>query len=187
MIDIRKIWEYYGRSVMKFSPKSVVVLLVAAMVVFIVFGIASGGLYQSLRGVASKPAPEAQVKETTEGVEVESEEGKFSFKDAGLPDNFPEEFPVYEGAVVDGSWSTQGEEKEGMSVIWKVEAPIEKVADFYREALVDAGWQITGAFDQEKATTLTIGKQFYEGFIGVAQGGENVVISVTIGLPNDEL
>ncbi len=172
---------------MKFSPKSVVALLVAAMVIFIVFGIASGGLYQSLRGVVSTPAPEARIEETTQGVEVKSGEEEFSFKETNLPDNFPEDFPVYEEAAISGSWSTKGEQKEGMSVIWKVEAPIEEVVGFYREALVGTGWQITGAFDQEEATTLTIGKEPYEGFIGLAQEGEKVVVSVTIGLPNNEL
>ena len=172
---------------MKFSVKSVTILLISAAVIFIVFGVASGGLYQFLKEIKSTPVPEAQFEETSQGVKVKTEDESFAFKESDLPDNFPPDFPVFEKAVIEGSWSTQGEEKEGMSVIWKVEAPIEVVVDYYQEALVDVSWQITSTFEQEEATTLTISKDDYEGFIGIAQEDEKVVISVTLGLPNNEL
>lgn len=100
-----------------------------------------------------------------------------------LPDNFPEDFPIYEGARATGSFSTSQNEGEGLTVTFVVDAGFDDVSSFYKEELPAAGYNINTTIDMGDAA------QFY--FINEEKGIEGVLqvmkedgqtgISVTMG------
>jgi len=88
----------------------------------------------------------ARVNVEKGSVEVETEEGKTRVEageGARLPENFPKDVPVYEGAKV-ASAITQD---EGGSVSFTVSAGFRDVSDFYRSALQKAGYKVEATMD----------------------------------------
>src|SRR3989344_5477390 len=100
-----------------------------------------------------------------------------------LPQNFPQDFPVYPDASIKTSWTTQGELKEGISVLWESEDTPLKVADYYKKKLGEFGWSVGSSFESEGSYTISFEKETGEGFMGITRGeGGLTQISVTVGV-----
>src|SRR3972149_8124250 len=79
------------------------------------------------------PAPESQEEAPTSA--------------NSLPQNFPQDFPVYPNATLKTSWTTQGELKEGISILWEsADTPL-KIADYYKKRLPELGWSVGSSFE----------------------------------------
>lgn len=116
-------------------------------------------------------------------VTFENSEGKVSFEEGGkLPEGFPSDFPVYPGAKVASSFTTNTEGKDGMSVVWETGDSAEKVSAFYKTSLVSNGWKVTATFEQDGALTSTFEKEDWGGFMGVTSAEGKTTISATIGV-----
>lgn len=78
-----------------------------------------------------------------DSVRIEDDQGEFSVGTAELPEGFPEEFPVPEGATLEVGSSVEG--GTGFSAGWDWDGTASEAADFYRDALPTAGYEITAS------------------------------------------
>jgi len=100
-----------------------------------------------------------------------------------LPPNFPKDFPLYSGSKLKTSWTTQGELREGISVLWESGDTPQKVAAFYKEKLPELGWSVNSSFESEGSYTISFEKDTSDGFVGITSGEGGVTqISVTLGI-----
>ena len=110
-------------------------------------------------------------KENTQETEVSQDTS------SGLLDDFP----VYPEAVIESSYTTEGD-KKATSVVWKTGASLSQVSDFYKSELENAGWAITSSIENEDSTSFSFERDTKFGIIGIGRGeGGLTVISVTIG------
>lgn len=134
-----------------------------------------------LSGISGK---NVKVDNQGDKVTLTGEGGEVSFEAGGdLPESFPKDFPVYPGARLVNSFSAEGEEGDGVSVVWESGDSFDKVSDFYRKKLQEDGWKVESTFEQKDSFTSSFKKGEVGGFIGVTIGDEGkVTVSVTIGI-----
>ncbi len=159
---------------------------IAAVVLVVVLGgiffrkakdIVVGNIFSRLTGGV------VDVEKDGDKVTVTSEEGEYSFEEGGsLPDKFPSDFPIYPKAKLASSWVADGNETDGLSLIWETEDSIEEVSNYYVSELEDAGWTLSFTSETEESTTLAFEKDGVSGFIGITFEESKVVISLTLGL-----
>jgi len=95
-----------------------------------------------------------------------------------------EDFPVYSGATLESSYTTEGDRK-AKSFFWKTDDSIYEVSSFYKKELENGNWEITSNVENDNSFTYSFTKDEMFGFIGIGEGERNLtVISVTIGLRN---
>lgn len=77
-------------------------------------------------------------------------------QDGKLPANFPDDFPIYAGATIDGKTSSYGTTENGLtySVKWMAKADSKKVLEFYKEDLHKNGYVVTNIDEQSSGTTV---------------------------------
>ena len=121
--------------------KPVVVLIIGGVVILFVVGL-------TIKFFAKK----AGVVQT---VNVGGEE---------LPDTFPKDFPIYPGAKIVSSVSSNG-------LLVTFTAPdghgLAKVVPFYKNGLGTSGWTITSSFDSDTIQTWAIAKGTTEGSVSI--------------------
>jgi len=160
----------------KKQNKLAIVLVVAVVVL--------AGLYFVGRQLSGILGQNIKVDSQGEKMTFTNEDGEVSFEAGGdLPESFPKDFPVYAGAKLVNSFSSSGEEGDGVSVVWEVSDSFDKVSDFYKKNLPEGGWKVESTFEQKDSLTSSFSKEEVGGFIGVTIGeGGKVTISVTIGV-----
>jgi ABC-type glycerol-3-phosphate transport system permease component len=93
-----------------------------------------------------------------------------------------EDYPVYPGAILESSFTTEGDNKATSSV-WKTDDSISEVYSFYTKELEEGDWEITSIVENENLTALSFTRGESYGFAGIGKAERNLtVISVTIGL-----
>jgi len=118
-----------------------------------------------------------------------------------LPDNFPDDFPIYKGAKVTGSIRGTQDNQEGFFVNWETGDSVDDVTNFYKDKFASGPWKSSGTFNSNgttiytventassKVASLTIGRQDNKTNIAVflgdtsstSSGGDN-----TTGSSND--
>ena len=117
-------------------------------------------------------------------------QGKLSFTDTKtdqavavggekLPDTFPKDFPIYPGAKIVSSVSSNG-------LFVTFTAPdghgLAKVVPFYKNGLSTNGWTITSSFDSDTIQTWAIVKGTAEGSVSITTSERDpLTIVVTLG------
>lgn len=116
-----------------------------------------------------------------------SEDKDFSISaDETLPEGFPSDFPLYPEAKIVSSFTANGGETSGMSVVWESTVAPEKIITFYKAELPKGEWKIVSNFDREGSSTISFEKDKISGFLGIAKGEKELsIISVTIGKKGD--
>jgi hypothetical protein len=105
--------------------------------------------------------------EKTTGVSVDKDNGKVKVKtkegeaeiEAGknkLPDGFPENFPIYEGAKIASSTKMTIDQGTSYSVQLDVDDSVSKVGEYYKKALPDAGYTVEGTMETNGNIMYTI-------------------------------
>lgn len=93
----------------------------------------------------------------------------------------PSDFPVYHEAVIESSYTSEGD-KKATSVVWETDDDISEVYSFYKQELEKEDWEITSNIENENSSTYSFEKDNKFGFIGIGIGeGGLTIISVTIG------
>jgi hypothetical protein len=102
-----------------------------------------------------------------------------------LPDEFPDDFPVYDGADLQGSYRGESEGVEGIVATWTTGDSVEDVASFYEEKLNGDNWTV-----QSKGSQGGLGSYFFAtnsdeskvAYVYIAGSeGEDTTILVTVG------
>ena len=155
---------------------NMMLLLSAVLLVGIIIGVGAKLAYDFLAGQKNNPGRESQT--VPKGQEEVTSEDTNS-----LPTNFPKDFPLYPDSSLKTSWTTQGELKEGISVLWESGDASQAVADYYKQKLPELGWSVNSSFDSEGSYTISFEKETIDGFIGITLGeGGLTQISVTLGI-----
>ncbi|KPJ85677.1 hypothetical protein AMJ57_02270 [Parcubacteria bacterium SG8_24] len=90
-------------------------------------------------------------------IEVSGGEGE-----ASLPSNFPDDFPIMPGIRLEGTFSSSSEGRSGFTLSWISDASVDAIAEFYGDALPDAGWAATGSMDMAGIRSLDFSRNEQE-------------------------
>jgi hypothetical protein len=100
-----------------------------------------------------------------------------------LPEDFPKDFPIYEGAKMVSSSSVKGEAGKGLSVVWEVEGNINLISKFYENELSKGGWTLSSRLEEDTFLIFSLEKGDIKGFVGITKKDENkVAVSVSLGV-----
>jgi hypothetical protein len=72
-----------------------------------------------------------------------------------IPDGFPDNFPVYDGADVTAGYRGEQEGNEGFFVSWETDDDLDDVQAFYEEELDKNGWELSGTFSSGDGVVLS--------------------------------
>jgi hypothetical protein len=115
-------------------------------------------------------------------VRVEQEELQQEKNLFNLPDNFPDDFPLFPQAELVAS-DTSKDKLEGMSAVWESDKSVEEITEFYLKNLDIKNWKFEVASSENAFSTIIISKENINGFIGITEGkAKKVVITVALGV-----
>jgi hypothetical protein len=152
-------------------------LFLIPLMVFVVVFLASVLVILLFRGTVQPPIINLENDSPQQFDFVEAVEGTPS-----LPNEFPDDFPVYPQATLKDSWSSDGSSVLAMSVVWETDASSQEIANFYRSELSAMGWKEVSSFTTADSDTLTFNKNNTDGYIAVAKSSGFNTISVTLGI-----
>ena len=102
-------------------------------------------------------------------------------KESGLPSPFPQDFPIYPGSVLTSSWTSEGKDKKGFSLVWESSDKLYEIYSFYKTELPNRDWKVTSLIEDKNSYTINFEKSNLFGFIGILnEAGVKTIISVTI-------
>lgn len=93
-----------------------------------------------------------------------------------LPDNFPKDVPIYEGAVT----FTAVVAGDTMTVAWKSKDPPSKVGPFYKQQLKSNGWSSDTAIDTPDGTVVSGTKENRTLTASIGREDSGSIISISI-------
>lgn len=100
-------------------------------------------------------------------------------KDA-IPKDFP--LPIYQGAVVTGSVSSEGDNKEHSKFLMLSSSdPLDKVSEFYQTELKSRNWQIENVQSWTKLVSISAKQKDLEANVMLADDGGKTTISLSTG------
>jgi hypothetical protein len=108
--------------------------------------------------------------------------GEVSVSDK-LPDSFPKDYPIYDGAKVKGSLSGTTKGISGTTVTWETGDSLSKVTDFYTNAFKSGNWK-TDSNGQVNDSSYWSGESSdgkKSHYILVSTQGDKTNIIVTVG------
>ena len=152
-------------------------LAMAILISIALFILGVGG-----RMINTKKSQDSEISNSKETGDIFVEDGKPDTREQQLPDDFPQDFPIYEDAVLVNSWVEAGIETKGVSVIWETNSTVNEVSLFYNMELKNTDWEIVSSFDSEESLVITFRKNGIDGFVGVAAENDMTIISVTMGI-----
>ena len=100
-----------------------------------------------------------------------------------IPDNFPKDFPIYEGSSVTSSLAGD-KNKEGSSGFWltlTTNDKKDKVISFYNENLIKNGWKTQNTQETGENTNLAVTKNNLSGYITIAAVNNQTSILIILG------
>lgn len=181
-----------NENLMKFlKAKPVIALVIGGVVIFFVISM--------VINFFAKKAGTALLQGTIEnqtGVKTDlknAEKGEMVFTDTKtgqtvniggekLPDTFPKDFPIYQGAkVVSSASNIQQEKTNGLLVIFTTTDGLDKVVPFYKNGLNTNGWTITSSFDSDTVQTWAVTKGSLEGSVSITSQKDQTTIQVALG------
>jgi len=83
-----------------------------------------------------------------------------------LPSDFPDDFPIFNGAKLTGTVRGEQEGQAGFFATWETDASVGEVTDFYKEALNKDPWKTTGAFAAGEGSLISFTRADNEDFAG---------------------
>jgi hypothetical protein len=134
--------------------------------------------------LSKKIGGDVQIQDQGKEVTYKSDEGTFSLTEGGkLPSEFPTDFPIYSNATIKNSWSAEGNQTQGVSVVWETADSVDTVVGFFDEQLPKGEWKIVNTFKDDNSTTITFEKDKVNGFVGITKGeNDKTTISVSLGV-----
>ncbi|KKQ25460.1 MAG: hypothetical protein US62_C0027G0007 [Candidatus Woesebacteria bacterium GW2011_GWA1_37_8] len=114
-----------------------------------------------------------------------SEIQKSNEAQGSLPQFFPSDFPVFDGATLKNNWTTKSTNVTGVSIIWETDQLPTKVFNFYFTQLISLDYKTEVISQTENSYTLSFEKPGLNGFVGITQAEGKTLISVTLGIKNE--
>jgi len=146
-----------------------------ALLAGVAFGCGKSSTYQTRDGEVTIDKKGGQV--TFEG---KSKQGdvKVSANDRGvaLPDDFPKDVPIYQGAVVKVA-STQG---KTMMVHMAVSASVADALKYYQDQLKDQGWEIQSTMNLGEGSMISAKKADRQCSAMVLKQDKGTIVQLTV-------
>jgi hypothetical protein len=151
----------------------------------VLLGLVTAGLFQRFLGTFLSRTREGvgEVEKSGQEVTASSKEQEFLFEtQEELPEDFPDNFPIYPGSILTSSGSVEGKEVKAFSVVWETKDAVEEVASYYQKELIALGWKIELTSGNNDSATLSFEKDEVVGFVGIAAEEAKTVIAATLGI-----
>lgn len=158
--------------------------LIPLFITVVVVGLVGGVILRTLYVDNSSLSKESSGSINGAFVQEEIKREVLKAEESSLPENFPEAFPVYEGVKLTDSWTEEGGERQGMSVVWETNDRLDSVFEFYKFKLESLGWKTNVVLESKDSYTLSFEKEEAAGFMGITKDLEvaKTIISATIGI-----
>lgn len=174
------------------KTNKIVLIVIVIVVVFVVLGIIGRIIYRKISEkisgaivsnlISKGTGGKVQVDEGGKKITYSGEGGELSFQEGGsLPSGFPSDFPIYQGATTVSTWSANGQDSKGISVMWQTSDSVDKVATYFKTELPKAGYTLTSTFEQADSKAYSFEKGEVKGILGITVSDGNTTISVSIG------
>ncbi len=164
---------------MQFKKFALVALVIPAVMMFA----GCGQIAEKATEKAVENATGVKVDKNGESIKIKTDKGEAEFggSDHEIPDGFPKEFPVYDGAQVSGSMKAEAEGKTSFTVTFETNDSKAEVLSFYKEALPKSGYTISATMDLGDAATISIKKGSVDaGSVSIAKSDGKT--SILVGL-----
>ncbi|RJQ31706.1 MAG: hypothetical protein C4562_04475 [Actinobacteria bacterium] len=162
--------------------KKIVVICLVLVVVLALSGCDS--IFKSAAKQAVEKATGVKVDEDGKSVKIKTKEGEaeISSSQTKLPDGFPEDFPVYDGAKLTNSAKMGSAKEAGYTAVWETSDSKDDVVDFYKKELPSKGYKVTAEYSSGQGTTYT----FEQGYLNIVEktSTKKVEISTVISIKN---
>lgn len=127
----------------------------------------------------------ADVEVDGDEVTIQTEDGDVTMNstDGELPEEFPDDFPLYDGIEVDSTSTLDGEADATFYVNLLSDDSPKDVYEWYKQAFADEGWTIQGDVflsDGGETGMLTVKKDKASGTLTVGSGSERTEIGVIL-------
>lgn len=142
----------------------------------LIFALGACGQSVEEKVIESQTGGKVKVNKKKGTVEFKTKEGTIKTGDKQLPDDFPKDVPVYKGAKIEGSISSQGAQGAGMTIILEARAGFDTVASYYRKEMPAEGWQEISKFEVGEGASRA-------GMYGYEKGSRSATINIS---RNDE-
>jgi hypothetical protein len=103
-----------------------------------------------------------------------------------LPEEFPDDFPIYQSAELTDSWTTQSDNINGMSFVWKTKDTPQAVFGFFQKGLGVASYDYKVVSEEDSSYTISFEKDKAAGFVGITEAEGQTTISVTMGIKEQQ-
>ncbi len=92
-----------------------------------------------------------------------------------IPDDYPKDMPVYEGAKVVLSQSANA--KNTHTLVLESTDPADKISDFYKKGLESNGWEIDSSMNMPQLNMVTASKDKRRAVVQVMNGADKRTIN----------
>lgn len=151
----------------------------------VLLGLVTAGLFQKFFGTFLSKITEGvvEVGKTEQEATASSKEQEFLFEtQKELPEDFPDNFPVYPGSILINSGFVEGNEIKAFSAVWESKDAVEEVTSYYQKELTALGWEVDLTSEDDNSATFSFGKAGISGFVGIAAEEAKTVIAATLGI-----
>jgi hypothetical protein len=176
----------------KKSNKALILILSVVAGGLVIYGVGSNLARVFNQKAAEKTAEKAieqatggeaqvDISKSGEKITVETEEGKLTIGEGQLPENFPQNMPIYPGSKITSTSSND----ENQVVIFSSEDELEKVSSYYKKELADAGWKIESTSTIANAAIYSFSDQQIKGAVIISQAEKGTQITVEVEAATD--
>lgn len=138
----------------------------------LIFVLAACGQTVQEKIIEKQTGGKVKINKNKGTVEFKTKEGTIKAGDNKLPDNFPKDIPVYRGAKVKGSLSSQTGKGASMTVALDAKAGFDDVASYYKKEMLAEGWQEKSKFETGEGAARV-------GMYGYEKANRSATISVS--------
>ncbi len=103
---------------------------------------------------------------------------------SSLPDSFPKDFPIYNGADYKGGVESSQEGISGFAATWETGDSMDKVSAFYKDALSSGKWKQTSTFNSGDSSMFMFENTDDSktgGWVTISRSGDTTSIVVLVG------
>lgn len=130
------------------------------------------------KAIEAQTGHKADIDVGKESMRIKTKDGEMTMtsgKAARLPDNFPEDIPIYAGSALDMAM----EVPQGYSLSLTTQDDVSKVAEWYLKEMVDKGWTKEAFMEMGKQTMLVFKKGKRGANLAISHDKDQTRISLT--------
>ncbi|MEK7638185.1 MAG: hypothetical protein AAB375_02050 [Patescibacteria group bacterium] len=158
-------------------------LTIAGVVVavLVVAGAANRFLGKSAaeRAIEAATGGNADVNSDDGDVTVKTDDGTWSTS-AKLPADFPNDVPLYPGAIVQGSVASAQQQGGGHYAGLEITDSIDKVMSWYKSEVPAKGWKVNASYEVDGGLMLGGTKDTRELVVTISKDGDKVAIGLVV-------